>query len=135
MVKENNTSISICILRLSSIGDITHIIPIISTIRSVYKKSRITWVVGKAEYQLVKNLEDINFIVLDKNNTLDSLMSMRNSFKNENFDVVLHMQKSLRSKLIANVINGRVNVTFNDIDTSGSHVLDHFFLHFSKKLI
>ena len=45
-------------------------------------------------------------------------MSMRNSFKNENFDVVLHMQKSLRSKLIANVINGRVNVTFNDIDTS-----------------
>ena len=94
MVKENNTSISICILRLSSIGDITHIIPIISTIRSVYKKSRITWVVGKAEYQLVKNLEDINFIVLDKNNTLDSLMSMRNSFKNENFDVVLHMQKS-----------------------------------------
>ena len=71
MVKENNTSISICILRLSSIGDVTHIIPIISTIRNVYKKSRITWVIGKAEYQLVKNLENINFIVLDKNNTLE----------------------------------------------------------------
>ncbi len=132
MVKENNTSISICILRLSSIGDVTHIIPIISTIRSIYKKSRITWVIGKTEYQLVKNLENIDFIILDKNNTLDSLMNMRNSFINKNFDVVLHMQKSLRSKLIANVINGRVNVTFNDIDTSGSHVLDHFFAFLEK---
>ena len=133
MVKENNTSISICILRLSSIGDVTHIIPIISTIRSIYKKSRITWVIGKTEYQLVKNLENIDFIILDKNNTLDSLMNMRNSFINKNFDVVLHMQKSLRSKLIANVINGRVNVTFNDIDTSGSHVLDHFFAFLENK--
>ncbi len=127
MIKENNTSISICILRLSSIGDVTHIIPIISTIRKVYKKCEITWVIGKTEYQLVKNLKKINFIVVDKNSTLNSLMSMRNLFKNRQFDVVLHMQKSLRSKLISNVIKGRLNVTFNDIDTTGSHVIDHFF--------
>ena len=37
------------------------------------------------------------------------------------------MQKSLRSKLISNAIKGRLNVTFNDIDTGGSHVIDHFF--------
>ena len=40
-------------------------------------------------------------------------------FKNNKFDVVFHMQKSLRSKLIGNIINGRVNVTFNDIETRG----------------
>ena len=61
MVKENNTTISICILRLSSIGDITHIIPIISTLRNEYKRAKITWIIGKTEYQLVKNLDDINF--------------------------------------------------------------------------
>ena len=59
MVKENNTTISICILRLSSIGDITHIIPIISTLRNVYERAKITWIIGKIEYQLVKNLNDI----------------------------------------------------------------------------
>ena len=140
MVKDNNTSISICILRLSSIGDVTHIIPIISTIRDVYPKSRITWVIGKTEYELVKNLKNINFIVVDKKKTIDSILDMRSLFKNNRFDVVFHMQKSLRSKLIANIINGRVNVTFNDIETKGSHVIDHFFgflekIHIKKRVI
>ena len=128
MVKENNTSISICILRLSSIGDVTHIIPIISTIRNVYPQSRISWVIGKTEYQLVKNIKDIEFIIVDKSKTIDSLVELRSLFKINQFDVVLHMQKSLRSKIISNVINGRVNVTFNDIDTTKSHVLDHFLV-------
>ena len=56
MVNENNTSISICILRLSSIGDVTHVIPIISTLQKKYKDPTITWVIGKVEYELVKNI-------------------------------------------------------------------------------
>ena len=52
MNKENNTSISICILRLSAIGDVTHIIPIVSTLQKYYKKADITWVIGKTEYEL-----------------------------------------------------------------------------------
>ena len=86
MVKDNNTSISICILRLSSIGDVTHIIPIISTIRDVYPKSRISWVIGKTEHELVKNLKNINFIVVDKKKTLDSILEMRSLFKNNQFE-------------------------------------------------
>ncbi len=132
MVKENNTSISICILRLSSIGDITHIVPIISTIRNAYPQSKISWVIGKTEYQLVKNIRDIEFIVVDKSKTFDSIVELRSLFKNNRFDVVLHMQKSLRSKLISKVISGRVNVTFNDIDTGHSHVIDHFFRFLEK---
>ena len=130
MVKKK--SISICILRLSSIGDVTHIIPIISSIRNAYQNSKITWVIGKTEYELVKNLKDIDFIQVDKKSTINSLVDMRNSFKNRNFDVVFHMQKSLRSKLIAKIIKGKINVTFNDIDTQGSHVLDHFFAFLDK---
>ena len=140
MVKENSTSISICILRLSSIGDITHIIPIISTIRNEYPQSKISWVIGKTEYQLVKKIKDVEFIVVDKSKTFDSIVELRNLFKTNKFDVVLHMQKSLRSKLISKVISGRVNVTFNDIDTTQSHVIDHFFgflekINIEKKIL
>ena len=71
MNSKNHTSISICILRLSSIGDITHIIPIISTLKKSIIDCDITWIIGKTEYELVKNLNDINFIVMDKNKTLD----------------------------------------------------------------
>ena len=132
MVNENNTSISICILRLSSIGDVTHVIPIISTLQKKYKDPTITWVIGKVEYELVKNLSNINFVVIDKNDTINSIMQLRSYFKDQNFDVVFHMQKSLRSKLIANIIKGRVDVTFNEIETDSNHVLDHFFKFLEK---
>lgn len=132
MVNENNTSISICILRLSSIGDVTHVIPIISTLQKKYKDPTITWVIGKVEYELVKNLSNINFVVIDKNDTINSIMKLRSYFKDQNFDVVFHMQKSLRSKLIANIIKGRVDVTFNEIKTDANHVLDHFFKFLEK---
>jgi len=132
MVNENNTSISICILRLSSIGDVTHVIPIISTLQKKYKDPTITWVIGKVEYELVKNLSNINFVVIDKNDTINSIVKLRSYFKDQNFDVVFHMQKSLRSKLIANIIKGRVDVTFNEIETDANHVLDHFFKFLEK---
>ena len=76
MVKDNNTSISICILRLSSIGDVTHIIPIISTIRDVYPKSRISWVIGKTEHELVKNLKILTLLLWIKK---DARFSFRNA--------------------------------------------------------
>ena len=132
MVKENNTSISICILRLSSIGDITHILPIISTLQKKYYNCDITWIIGKAEYQLVKELDDINFIVIDKNKTIDSLLGMHIFSKKMKFDIVFHMQKSLRSKLAGKIIKGKINITFNDIDTQKSHVVEHFFSFLDK---
>lgn len=133
MNSKNNTSISICILRLSSIGDITHIIPIISTLQKYMSNCDITWIIGKTEYELVKNLIGINFIVMDKNKTLDSLLGMHRFSKSGPFDIVLHMQKSLRSKLVGKVIKGKINVTFNDIDTDNCHVMDSFF-SFLKKI-
>ena len=132
MNKENNTSISICILRLSAIGDITHIIPIVSTLQKYYKKCDITWVIGKTEYQLVKKLDNVNYIVIDKNKTLDSIIGMHKHLKKEKFDVVFHMQKSLRSKILGRVIDGKINVTFNDINTNNNHVLDNFFAFLEK---
>ena len=132
MNKENNTSISICILRLSAIGDITHIIPIVSTLQKYYKKCDITWIIGKTEYQLVKTLDNINYIVIDKNKTLDSIIGMHKYLKEEKFDIVLHMQKSLRSKILGRIIEGKINVTFNDINTNNNHVLDNFFAFLEK---
>jgi len=132
MVKENNTSISICILRLSSIGDVTHILPIISTLQKKYNNCDITWVIGKTEYQLVKELDDINFIVVDKNKTIDSLLGMHIFSRKVKFDIVFHMQKSLRSKLAGKIIKGKINITFNDIDTQKSHVIEHFFSFLDK---
>ena len=68
MSQKNNLPSSICVLRLSSIGDITHMIPVIKTIQHNLPKSDITWIIGKTEYPLVKNMKGVRFIIIDKSN-------------------------------------------------------------------
>ena len=131
MIK-NNKSLSVCILRLSSIGDITHILPIIATIKNAYPDADITWIIGKTEYQLVKNIDYINFLVVDKNKAIDSLVTMNKLCGRQIFDVVLHMQKSLRSKFIGKLLRGRININYSDIEKENVHVLDHFFSFLEK---
>ena len=78
---------SICILRLSSIGDVTHIVPIINTIKKNSVETSITWVIGSTEYELVKTMPNINFIVIDKNNKSATIIIYISS--NENLIPVL----------------------------------------------
>ena len=138
---------SICILRLSSIGDVTHIVPIINTIKKNSVETSITWVIGSTEYELVKTMPNINFIVIDKNNFFDSIKKLRNLNNGKPFDVLLHMQVSLRSNLLSMFIRANRKIGFNKklsknfhtlfIDESikeknNQHVLNTFILFLEK---
>ena len=57
---------SICILRLSAIGDVLHALPIVGTIQHAWPDTTITWVIGKLEYSLLGDIPGIEFIVFDK---------------------------------------------------------------------
>ena len=114
---------SICILRLSSIGDVTHIVPIINTIKKNSVETSITWVIGSTEYQLVKTMPNINFIVIDKNNFFDSVKKLRNLNNGNPFDVLLHMQVSLRSNLLSMFISANRKIGFNKKLSKNFHTL------------
>jgi len=60
------SNLSICILRLSAIGDVTHVLPVINAIRESQPQTKITWIIGKLEARLLKDLPDVEFIVFDK---------------------------------------------------------------------
>jgi heptosyltransferase I len=70
----NKASIqSICILRLSAIGDVTHVLPIIKTLQSAIADVKITWVIGTLEYKLLKGLKGVEFVLFDKKQGLSHL--------------------------------------------------------------
>ena len=114
---------SICILRLSSIGDVTHIVPIINTIKKNSVETSITWIIGSTEYELVKTMPNINFIVIDKNNFFDSVKKLRNLNNGNPFDVLLHMQVSLRSNIISLFIRARTKIGFDKDNSKNLHGL------------
>ena len=104
---------SLCILRLSALGDITHTLPIFHTIRQAWPNTKISWIIGKAEYELIKHLQDIEFIVFDKKAGFSAYRDVRNKLKNKKFDILLHMQMSLRASLISLLVKSKVKIGFD----------------------
>lgn len=103
----------ICVLRLSAIGDICHTLPVIRTIQAHWPQTKITWIIGKAEYNLVKGISEIDFIVFDKANGIKEYLNIRTQLKQVNFDVLLHMQMSLRSSIASLMIKSKIKVGFD----------------------
>src|SRR4029453_623079 len=60
---------SVCILRLSAIGDTCHVLPVVRTLQRAWPQARFTWVIGKVEAKLLGHLPDIEFVVVDKRST------------------------------------------------------------------
>ncbi len=104
---------SICILRLSAIGDISHTLPVVRTLQKNWPQTRITWVIGKTEHALVADIPDIEFIVFDKKRGVKAYSDFARSLAGRRFDVMLHMQMSLRASMLSLLIKAPYKIGFD----------------------
>ncbi|HBR98033.1 MAG TPA: glycosyl transferase [Gammaproteobacteria bacterium] len=133
---------SICLLRLSALGDVTHMLPVLHTLQKCHPQSRITWIIGKTEYQLVEGLAGVEFIIFDKSQGASGLARLRQQLRARQFDVLLHMQAALRASLISLFVPATHKVGFDRARAADfqwlfthariparprQHVLDGFF--------
>ena len=103
---------SICLLRLSAIGDISHSLPILRSIQAHWPKTKISWIIGRTEYSLVQDIEDIDFIVFDKRLGWQAYRKLHRALQGRRFDVLLHMQMSLRASLISLLVKSPIKLGF-----------------------
>ena len=104
---------SLCILRLSAIGDVTHVVPIVRTLQAHWPHTRLTWVIGKLEAQLVGDMAGVEFIIFDKSEGWAAYHRLRQQLANRVFDVLLHMQVALRASLASMMIRARLRLGFD----------------------
>lgn len=104
---------SLCILRLSAVGDICHTLPVVRTIQKVWPNTKITWIIGKLEATLVGDIPDIEFIVYDKSAGIRAYKQIYETLKHRKFHALLHMQMSLRSSLINRLIPTQIRIGFD----------------------
>jgi heptosyltransferase I len=143
-----STANSICIVRLSALGDVTHVLPVIHTLKTHRPEIKITWVIGKVEHQLLGHLPGVEFIIFNKKNGIKEYNNIRKQLGNRSFDVLLLMQLSLRASLLGLVIRAKRKIGYDRIRanffhglfineriayTPEQHVLDSF-LSFPDKL-
>lgn len=133
---------SVCILRLSAIGDTCHVVPVIRTLQRAFPGVAITWIIGAVEAKLMSLLPDVEFITVDKRAGAGGLRRLRAQLAGRRFDVLLHMQLALRASLTAACVRAGVKLGFDRARArelqwlftnariaprTREHVLDSFF--------
>jgi len=104
---------SLCILRLSAVGDVCHTLPVVRTIQKVWPQTRLTWIIGKAEAGLLGDIPGIEFVVFDKSLGWRGYNTIREQLAGRYFDALLHMQMSLRSSLINRLVRTHIRIGFD----------------------
>ncbi len=104
---------SVCILRLSAIGDTCHVVPIVRTLQQAWPATQLTWIIGRTEARLMSLIGGVEFITVDKRAGFTARRTLRTQLHGRRFDVLLHMQLSLRASLLAQVIPATVKLGFD----------------------
>lgn len=104
---------SICILRLSAIGDVCHALAAVRRIQSHWPQTKITWILGKIEYQLLKDIEEIEFVIFDKSQGRKAIRAVKHQLADRVFDVLLHMQVAFRANVLSFWIPAKKKVGFD----------------------
>ena len=133
---------SVCILRLSALGDTCHVVPIVRTLQRAWPATQLTWIIGKAEARLMSLVDGVEFITVDKRAGLLARHALREQLSGRHFDVLLHMQLSLRASLVARSVSASIKLGFDRARArelqwlftneriaprTREHVLDSFF--------
>jgi heptosyltransferase I len=104
---------SVCLLRLSAIGDTCHVVPLLRTLQRAWPDTRFTWIIGRAEARLMSLLPEVEFITVDKRAGFSGLGALRRQLQGRRFDLLMHLQLSLRASLVAAVIPARRKLGFD----------------------
>lgn len=112
---------SICILRLSALGDVCHALPVVRTLQARWPHCLITWIIGKPERALIGDIPGIEFILFDKSMGWRAFAALRKSMAGRRFDVLLHMQTSARANLAALLVPARIKMGYDAARSREGH--------------
>lgn len=114
---------SICLLRLSALGDVSHVVPLVRNLQQASPETRITWIVGKLEQRLVGDIAGVEFIAYDKRGGFGEWRRLRRELAGRRFGALLLMQLALRANLVATAIRADVRVGYDRARSKEGHGL------------
>ncbi len=104
---------SICVVRVSAIGDTCHALAVIRRLQDNWPDTRITWIIGKTEASLMAGVGDVELIVFDKSLGRQAYDDVRSQFDGRQFDVALCMHASMRINLLCRSLPADIRLGFD----------------------
>lgn len=81
--------------------------------QSAWPDTRITWVIGRTEHELMKGVDGIEFITFDKNRPWASLAQINARNRGRHYPILLHMHASMRANLASRMLSAGRRVGFD----------------------
>ncbi len=115
---------SILIVKLSSIGDVIHSLPVASALRRRFPQARICWLVSKKAREIVSGHPHLDKVIVVGGNGEDGDMPIYDiehpflaarTLRAIGFDVALDLQGLLRSSLFSFLSGARVRVGYRSV--------------------
>ena len=113
---------SICLLRLSALGDVTHVLPLVRTLRDGFPGVALTWIIGKGERRLLDGLPGVRFVEYDKRSGLAGMRAVRKAL-GQRFDALLQLQVSARANLLSAFVPARRRIGYDRARSKEGHGL------------
>jgi heptosyltransferase I len=104
---------TICLIRLSAIGDACHALPLIRTLQHAYPGAKITWIIGHVEAKLLSLLPEVEFLTVDKRHFWAEFRRLRRELATRRFDVLLDIHVSFRASLLSTLVRAPRKIGFD----------------------
>ena len=105
--------LSLCILRLSAIGDVCHTLAVVQAIQRQYPDAEITWIIGKTEAMLMQDLPNVKLVPFDKKSGWKGIFTIWKQLAHKRFDFLLNMQTAFRASILSLGIKADKKIGFN----------------------
>ncbi|MCR6496719.1 glycosyltransferase family 9 protein [Thermomonas sp. S9] len=113
---------SICLLRLSALGDVTHVLPLVHTLQTGLPNVALTWIIGRGEHRLLEGLPGVRFVEYDKKTGLAGMRALRREL-GQRFDVLLQLQVSARANLLSAFVPAQRRIGYDKSRSKEGHGL------------
>ncbi len=114
---------AICLLRLSALGDVSHLLPLVHAWRLQQPQTRLSWILGAGEAQLLAGLEGVELLPYRKRDGFAGMRALWRQLHGRRFDALLLMQLALRANLLSLGVRAQRRIGYDRLRSREGHSL------------
>lgn len=104
----------VCILMMSAVGDVVHVLPVLHSLKRANPAMKVTWILQPGPAMLVRGHALVDEIILfDRSKGWQGYLDVREQLTSRSFDLVVDLQVYFKANIICSFIKAPVKVGFD----------------------
>jgi heptosyltransferase I len=105
---------NICIVMMSAVGDVVHVLPVINALKRANPATRITWVLQPGPAALVHGHRSVNeIIIFERGRGLAAFADVAADLSKRRFDLVINLQVYFKAGIVTGFTDAPVKLGFD----------------------